>query len=254
MIQERFMSLIYPPVCTLCRKPCVPVKEYPGICRLCLASMPLRKNSGEGIYWPEPLYLRRHYRDRIFGCALYAEPLRKALIRLKIGEGLEVAAALAPFLIRTICLSGQPVHAVISVPLHQERLRERGYNQSECLSNAVAEGLGCMDYSGLLIRVRNTGRQSEQTDRQSRLSNLAHAFTLKQFDDRDGRKAVFPLREGQTIWLIDDVVSTGATLAEAAVPLWQTGVRVNSLAMAVNLAGSAGSSLPWPELNCLEHQ
>lgn len=110
---------------------------------------------------------------------------------------------------------------VLPVPLATERLRQRGYNQSLLLARACA---GSTVSSQLLLRVRDTPAQS-QLPRAQRLRNLHGAF------------AVEPLQTqavaGKNILLIDDVMTTGATLNAAAQPLLHAGAAsVSALVLA----------------------
>ena len=100
---------------------------------------------------------------------------------------------------------------VTSVPVAAGRYRERGYNQSELIARAVARSLD-RPYQPLLGRV--TATHQIGLDRRSRLEQVAGAF--------------YPLSPlaGQTILVIDDVVTTGATLSECAAVLRRAGAGV----------------------------
>ncbi|OLD94015.1 MAG: hypothetical protein AUG79_10165 [Gemmatimonadetes bacterium 13_1_20CM_4_69_16] len=114
---------------------------------------------------------------------------------------------------------------LVPVPLGAKRLRERGYNQSERLARALARRwrrpVAC-----LLERVRDTATQTALTP-EARLANVAGAFRLRiadcglRIEDRAVQSAI---RNPQSaIILVDDVFTTGATLAEAARALERAG-------------------------------
>jgi ComF family protein len=92
---------------------------------------------------------------------------------------------------------------LIAVPLHQRRLRERGYNQALELARAMKQILDLPIGSGIAVRVRATPDQIGQSAAQRR-SNLKGAFEIR------------GSLEGRHVALIDDVMTTGATLAELA--------------------------------------
>jgi ComF family protein len=95
---------------------------------------------------------------------------------------------------------------VVPVPLHWKRHYSRGFNQSDLLGVALGKRFGkkCL---GALKRIRDTPTQVGMTSQANRLENVKGAFKL----------AVKPCRlEGKKILLVDDVMTTGATLREAA--------------------------------------
>ncbi len=107
---------------------------------------------------------------------------------------------------------------IIPIPLSDKRLRERGYNQAEKIARAV------MNYDNeklftlgtdILIRNRDTKRQANIKDRRERLYNLTDCFSVTQKEKIIGRNII----------LIDDVVTTGATLSEARAVLKNIGAK-----------------------------
>jgi ComF family protein len=101
---------------------------------------------------------------------------------------------------------------VVPVPLHARRLRHRGFNPAATLARALAREQRCTVDPVALVRVRDTPSQTG-LDRRGRRRNVRDAFR-----PRRGLQATGP------VWLVDDVVTTGATLAEAARALQSAGV------------------------------
>lgn len=113
--------------------------------------------------------------------------------------------------------------ALVPVPLAPERLRRRGYNQSDVLARALARAIAPtwrLDvWDDVIERVRATTTQTQLTPDQ-RLHNVAQAF-------RAGSRAPSKL-SGAHVILVDDVVTTAATLNECAATLWGAGARIIS--------------------------
>jgi ComF family protein len=129
-----------------------------------------------------------------------------------------------------IVAGGSP-WVVCPVPLHPRRLAERGFNQAALIARPLALALGVHFAPRLLRRSRDTPRQAS-LDRRARLANVESAFSLGV-----GRWA-----SGHHVLLVDDVVTTGATLRACAAALGAGGaLSVRSVAIATSLAeGAAG--------------
>jgi ComF family protein len=152
--------------------------------------------------------------------AWLSEGAQQAVYALKYG-GLpritdDLATAMAPLRPGTDGPS-----ALIPIPLAPKRLRERGYNQSEVLARALARKWRIPVLPDLLVRTRETPTQTALTPG-TRLANVAGAFSVAL-----GGRLTPGRRPGvsrdTTLILVDDVFTTGATLAEAARALEQAG-------------------------------
>jgi ComF family protein len=136
-------------------------------------------------------------------------------------RGLDPAAdgvAIAWALRAARALEGAPA-AIVPVPLHARRLRERGFSPPVVLARAVARELGAPFAPTLLERIRDTPSQTALS-RAARRRNVAGAFVAR------GRAPAH-------VWLVDDVVTTGATLVAVARVLRRAGAReVRALAAA----------------------
>jgi ComF family protein len=133
---------------------------------------------------------------------------RAAVHALKYGGLPRIADDLAAVMARV--LEAPPPRAVlVPIPLGARRLRTRGYNQSERLARALGERWGTPVEAELLRRTRDTATQTALTPT-ARLANVAGAFAMRNGEGgmRNDKRSVFVL--------IDDVFTTGATLAEAA--------------------------------------
>lgn len=206
--------LTIPGLCWLCRMP-LACPAW-GMCSRCKAAMPVvppccpccglpamwtASPCGRCLQNP-PLW------DRLLFVTDYQPPLSKLIHRFKF----EGATALAPALARLLLLKVLDSRrrgdyfrpdVIVSVPLHTRRAWRRGYNQSALLAIPLAHWLNCEYQPKAVRRVRPTATQHQLTARQRR-GNLKGAFRVD-----------IPVA-GRHMVIVDDVVTTGSTVAEIA--------------------------------------
>lgn len=153
---------------------------------------------------------------------LYADPIDRLLPRLKFGRDLACARALSDLLLGDARLPElvTACHAIVPLPLHRTRLGERGFNQALELARPIAAAFKLPLRPAWLQRVRATAPQIG-LDARARRRNLRGAFV--------GDAAM----TGKTLLLIDDVITTGNTMLEAARACRRAGAaEVRALAVA----------------------
>jgi len=146
-------------------------------------------------------------------CAPFSGTVRSALHAIKYGGEQRLAEPLGAAIARRWARIGVGADIVTHVPVHAARARTRGYDQAQLIARAAARHLG-LPYATLLTRERATTAQFD-LDRGDRAANVAGAFVA-----RPGRT---PALTGRWVLLIDDVVTTGATLAACAEALEHAG-------------------------------
>lgn len=160
--------------------------------------------------------------DGVAAFALYGGAVSEALRRLKYGGRADLAGPLGHLARRAARAASLRADAVVPVPLHPARLAERGYNQAALLAMEVAEELEVPLWPRALRRVRPTAQQA-RLDRTARRHNVAGAFAVRSPEAVAGRRLL----------LIDDVCTTGATLAACAEALRTAGAaKVTALVVA----------------------
>ena len=143
----------------------------------------------------------------VFAGARYTEPLVSAIHRFKYGSAPESCAALCRHALRGIDLLGiEPSDVWVPVPLHPLRLAERGYNQAALLARELSRMQQARVDVRRLCRVRYTEQQAKR-DRLGRAQNVAQAFRARSLG------ASHKATQARRIVLVDDVVTTGATLS-----------------------------------------
>jgi ComF family protein len=142
-------------------------------------------------------------------------PIRMALARLKYEGASRLAGPLAQAAMPTLRVLLQMTGGVplVPVPVHRERLRERGYNQAELIARAMGSAVG-LPVIDRLKRVRPTTKQ-HRLDRAARLANLRAAFSV----------LAAPTSMPAAVIVVDDIVTTTATLEACASVLRSAGVR-----------------------------
>jgi ComF family protein len=207
----RLERWLLPPACLLCDAP-VPARQHDAlVCEICRTrwvpvTAPLCPRCGQPGFgdlecrlcagWPPGLV-------RVRSAVWLRGSAREAVHRLKYEGWWRVADALAEAMRGLEPLTGQV--CLVPVPLGARRLRARGYNQSARLAAALGQRTGLAVRPELLTRRRDTRTQTALTP-EARQANVAGAF--------EARGAA-----GCRCVLVDDVFTTGATLAEAGAAL-----------------------------------
>ncbi|KGQ18379.1 Competence protein ComF [Lysobacter dokdonensis DS-58] len=177
----------------------------PAACQRCALPLAVPGTCGACLRRPPPL-------REVHAAFLYSAPLDRLLPRFKFHDDLAAGRLLSQLMVEAFADLPRP-ETLVAVPLHVARLRSRGYDQALELARPLSRALRVPLLSGRLCRMRSTAPQSER-DAAARRRNLYRAF-----DVRGG--AAMPAH----VVLIDDVMTTGATLHAAADALLHAGVR-----------------------------
>lgn len=151
---------------------------------------------------------------------IYDERAALVVHALKYGERPNLARALGTEMARALPPGYRP-DLVVDVPLHRTRRRERGYNQAAALADALAEAIAAPRLAGALTRVRSTRAQARLGPAERR-GNIAGAFRVE-------RPAAM---KGRSVLLVDDVMTTGATLESALATLAVAGADATGVTLA----------------------
>lgn len=179
----------------------------PPACAACDAVLPAKRTAFCG---PCATTVERADQAAPFAPFFFGGALKSAIVRLKYERRADLAVPLGELLRASVASAGIRADLVVPVPLHPLRLVERGYNQAALLAAHVAR-----DVAPLSIAVRRVEARKRQASlaRDERLENLTGAFVAR------------PAVSNKTVMLIDDVRTTGATLAAAEAALRDAGAK-----------------------------
>lgn len=236
------LDVLFPPrpLCPACQRP---RRGGRGLCPECLVRIPkvappLCDRCGRPLRGDGPaadglgdLCRACRWSPHMFSVArapgVYDGALREYIHRVKFGADRALGEALGEFLAGYALRARElwPFDAVVPVPLHPQRLMERGFNQAEVLARVVASHAGRPLMTGVLERTRPTSAQA-RLPVHSRRANVRGAFRVREAERLAGKRLL----------LVDDVLTSGATAGEAARVLLRAGAaRVNVLCLAVGV-------------------
>ncbi|MDE2399597.1 MAG: ComF family protein [Patescibacteria group bacterium] len=208
-IISKLLNIVFPVTCVACGK------NGAYVCLSCISEFPPAER--ESAKWIFPVFDYRH------------PPVKKALWLLKYKNKKKLAETFAEVLYGKLLeeLSELSIMEnfrspiLIPIPLSKKRYKERGYNQAELIAkelikiNNLRHGVDLGLETGVLIKPKDTEHQARIRNRSERLKNIIGSFAVKNPEVIDKKNII----------LIDDILTTGATLTEARRVLRKAGAR-----------------------------
>lgn len=214
------LDLLYPPKCVFCGR--LLAENETDLCGRCRRELPTAE--------------REIKRGEFFtGCTCvyyYENAVRQSVLRFKFRSMRQYADAYGRLLAMRLLPEREAYDLLTWVPVSAKRRRQRGYDQAELLAERVAAELG-LPCERTLQKIRHNPAQSKQSGAAARKANVLGVY-----------RAVRPERiKEKRILLIDDVITTGATLTECSKVLWLAGAKEISCAAlaAVRKPDAAGN-------------
>ena len=197
---DALLDLLYPRRCVFC---CRLTQGGATVCPHCRDTLPYTKAAAE-----------QHFPHLSACCSplYYTDTVRSSLLRYKFGGRSVYAECYGEFLAKCIDENHISCDSITWTPLSRQRLRKRGYDQARLLAQELSRrtGLPCIS---TLRKLRNNPAQSSTGNAQKRKQNVRGVYALQKGVSVQGRR----------ILLVDDIVTTGATLSACAEVLKKAG-------------------------------
>lgn len=235
-IAESVIKLLFPDRCIICGdvtennalKICKSCKELVRFtkdtecCRIC--SVPVEK--GETLC--TCCKTHRRYFVKNASAVVYEGAVRNTILRFKFEEKPFYYRGLAELIAAAVCerFKGVRFDMIAAVPLHKDRLKERGYNQAGLMAKYLSKKFSLPFADKELVKIRHTAAQSTLASADERFKNVKGAFAA-------AKREVF---KGKTVLLTDDIFTTGATLNEVSKVIMNSGAKCVYTATAAAVA------------------
>lgn len=219
-IVQQVLDILFPPRCAGCQKSgsilcptCIAKIRplMPPFCQYCGSALPTTYAICRQCQY------HRLYLSGLRAVSNYEEPLRSYIHALKYDGNKRLAKPLGHLLAQTCINYRLRADAIVPVPLHRSRQKERGYNHAHLLAEVCAAQVNIPLRNDIVIRHRDTSAQVGLTASQ-RQQNVAGAFSCTPAFTTGAL-------HGRTILIIDDVCTTGATMEACAAPLFAAGAK-----------------------------
>ena len=220
-----FVHLLYPDLCVACQKD-LPVRDSCFCFRCRLKNVPFDLSSPEENDFARRLWGRLPME---WGIAAFhftrKSPIHKALHQLKYHNKPEIGQVIGRELGRRLTTAGlNGLDGIVPVPLHPRKERERGYNQSAVFAQGLSETMHIPVFGKSLLRRSYTSSQTKKK-RMERFENVGDVFEV------ENQQVI----KGKRLLLVDDVLTTGATLEMCGQALLQvpgTSISLATIAIA----------------------
>lgn len=203
---KNFLSLIYPDLCYGCDAALVPGEDK--LCLRCYRDLPVTDHHKKT---SNPLMQIECNSLKVKGAFCYLKFNKNGIAQmllheLKYSDNVSIGRTLGKWFGRYIAaeIAETKIDYIIPLPMHKAKERRRGYNQSEVLARGIEEVTGVPVLNDVLIRAKNITSQTSKS-RIERWQNTTNIYEIKNKE----------IISGKNVFLLDDVITTGATVGNA---------------------------------------
>lgn len=216
-IIDSISDLFYPRLCICCGKALNQSEKF--VCTSCIATIP-RTNFHLGLRnLAEESFAGKAYAQHVYSWFLssHKSKFEQLIYDIKYRGNYKLAKELGATFAMELKNDGVVLNYdyIIPVPLHPKRKKQRGYNQSKYIADGVSEVFGGIVEENILLRELHTESQTRKT-RFDRWENMKTAFRVCKREKEDFEKSIL---------VIDDVTTTGATIAACIIALREAGYK-----------------------------
>ena len=220
-LAKDFIGLFYPEVCVCCGEGLNAKEDL--VCTMCIFKLP-KTNFHNTV--DNPLAKVFWGRVDVHSVAAYCHYQKGNMVQdlvheLKYKGKKELGVDIGNWYGRDLKASTlfNTAEVIIYIPLHPAKLRKRGYNQSACFAEGLSQSMGIPVLHGALSRVKNTDTQTRKS-RYERWENVEGIFKVDKVEELKGKHVL----------LVDDIITTGATIEACAIELNKVSVKALSIA------------------------
>lgn len=202
--------LLFPKLCVVCGRPLVWGEKT--LCLNCLCAMPRTHYQHQVDHPVEQLFWGKLPIERAMAWCHFVKggTLQTLLHALKYHHRPDVGVVLGRQMALECAAWLQPIDAIVPIALHNNRLQKRGYNQAVCIAQGIASVMDVPVCCGVLVRSVDTATQTK----------------MRVFERYENTQGIFSVTNGHElahkhVLLVDDVITTGATLLAAAQTLYK---------------------------------
>jgi len=224
-LAEDFVGLVYPKLCVVCNGHLLKTEQ--GFCFTCEQELPRTydelnpaANPASRVFWG------RFPVEAAASCFVFTGQgkVQELVHNLKY-NGRKDAGIAAGYYYGTILKGISPfltADLILPVPLHEDKLHKRGYNQATCLAQGLSEAMNIPYSEKILLRLKATSSQTRKS-REQRWENVGEVFAVSARNKLEGKHIV----------IVDDVVTTGATIEACVLPLLDIpGIKISVVSLA----------------------